>query len=86
MTQALEGSTEQDWRLLAELEFEQTMRNWAAKLGLECMLVEHRHLLATQVCFTVTGPKRSIDEFADGLRADERATIRTARAVMASPL
>jgi hypothetical protein len=67
-------------------EFAQTMRNWAAKLDLECVLVEHGHLLTTQVCFTVTGPKRKIDEFADGLRAEERATIRTERAVMASPL
>ena len=39
-----------------------------------------------QVCFTVTGPKRKIDEFADGLRGEQRATIRTERAVMASPL
>ncbi|HEY4809963.1 MAG TPA: hypothetical protein VIH71_02795 [Solirubrobacteraceae bacterium] len=67
-------------------EFEQTMRNWAAKLDLECLLVEHGHLLTTQVCFTVTGPKRKIDEFADGLRAEERATIRTERVVMSSPL
>jgi hypothetical protein len=67
-------------------EFEQTMRNWAAKLDLECLLVEHRHLLTTQVCFTLTGPKRKIDEFADGLRAEERATIRTETTVMASPL
>jgi hypothetical protein len=67
-------------------EFEQTMRDWAAKLDLECTLVEHKHLLTTQVCFTVTGPKRKVDEFAKGLTAEEWATIRTETAVMASPL
>jgi hypothetical protein len=68
------------------VEFEQTMRDWAAKLALECTLVEHKHLLSTQVCFTVTGTKRKIDEFAQGLTAEEWATIRTETAVMASPL
>ena len=43
-------------------------------------------LLTTQVAFTVTGPKRKIDEFAQGLNADELATIRAERAVMLSPL
>jgi len=67
-------------------EFEQTMRNWADKLGVECTIVEHPHLLTTQVGFTVTGPKRKIEEFSQGLNAEERATIRTENAVMLSPL
>jgi hypothetical protein len=67
-------------------EVERTMRDWADKLGLECELMEHPHLLTTQVAFTVTGPKRKIDEFAEGLRAEELATMRTERAVMLSPL
>lgn len=67
-------------------EVEQTMREWADKLGLRCEVIEHPHLLSTQVAFTVTGPKRKIDEFADGLRAEELATVRTERAVMISPL
>jgi hypothetical protein len=67
-------------------EFEQTMREWAEKLSLECEIVEHPHLLTTQVAFTVIGPKRKIDEFAQGLKAEELATMRTERQVMLSPL
>ena len=67
-------------------EFEQSIREWADKLELQLSIVEHPHLLTTQVAFTVSGPKHKIDEFARGLRAEERQTIRTERAVMASPL
>lgn len=67
-------------------EFEQVMVNRARKLGLECEVIEHPHMLTTQVAFTVRGPKRKIDEFAQGLRAEELATMRTERAVMISPL
>jgi hypothetical protein len=62
------------------------MREWAAKLELQCEVIEHRHLLTTQLAFTVTGPKRKVDEFAAGLRAEELATLRTERQVMISPL
>jgi hypothetical protein len=62
------------------------MREWAQRLGLECEVVEHPHLLTTQVVFTVTGPRRRIDEFVEGLRAEGWATIRTETAVMLSPL
>jgi hypothetical protein len=62
------------------------MREWAEKLGLGIEIHEHPHLLTTQVAFTVTGPGRKIDEFAEGLRAEELATMRTERAVMLSPL
>jgi serine protease inhibitor len=67
-------------------EVEQSMREWAERLGLECKIVEHPHLLTSQLAFTVTGPKRKIDEFARGLRAEEWATIRTETQVMLSPL
>ena len=67
-------------------EVEQTMLGWAEKLGLECKLIEHPHLLTSQIAFTVTGPKRRIAEFADGLKAEELATMRTEREVMLSPL
>jgi hypothetical protein len=67
-------------------EFEQTMRDWADRLELQCTIVEHPHLLTTQVAFTVTGPKRKIDEFARGLREEEWQTIRSERWVIASPL
>jgi len=62
------------------------MRDWADRLELQCAIVEHPHLLTTQVAFTVTGPKRKIDEFARGLREEEWQTIRAERWVIASPL
>jgi len=67
-------------------EFEQTMRRCAQELGLECQVIEHPHLLSTQVAFTVTGPRRKLDEFARSLKAEEWATIRTETGVMTSPL
>ncbi len=67
-------------------ELEESMMAWAGKLGLRCEIVEHPHLLTTQVAFTVTGPSRKVQEFASGLAAEERATIRTEREVMISPL
>jgi hypothetical protein len=66
--------------------FEQTMLDWAAKLGLECTIIEHPHLLTTQVGFTVTGPKRKIDEFSRGLKAEGAVTVRAEGTVMLSPL
>jgi len=72
-------------RMIRE-EFEQSMRTWADQLGLRCEIVEHPHLLSSQVAFTVTGPLRKLDEFAAGLSAAEHATIRTEREVMLSPL
>jgi hypothetical protein len=71
---------------LVRAEVEQTMRECAARLGIECELIEHPHLLTTQVAFTVTGPRRKLDEFAQALRAEELATMRTEREVMLSPL
>lgn len=67
-------------------EIEQTMREAAGALQLQLTILEHPHLLTCQVLFEVTGPRHKIDEFAEGLRAFELATIRTERAVMLSPL
>ena len=67
-------------------EFEQSIREWADKLGLECSIIEHPHLLTTQLAFTVTGPKGKLDEFSRGMAAEELATIRTEGSVMLSPL
>jgi hypothetical protein len=72
-------------RMIRE-EFEQSIRGWADQLGMRCEIVEHPHLVSSQVAFTVTGPRRKVDEFAAGLAAEERQTIRTERAVMLSPL
>ena len=71
---------------LIRAEVEQTMRDWAERLGLGCEIVEHPHLLTNQLAFTVTGPKRKVDEFAQGLKAEELATMRAEREVMLSPL
>ncbi len=62
------------------------MLNSAGELGVECMIVEHPHLLTTQIGFTVTGPKRKVEEFARGLAAQERATFLADTVVMLSPL
>ena len=71
---------------LIRAEVEQTMSQWADRLGLRCEIIEHPHLMTTQVAFTVTGPRRKLDEFAQALRAEELATMRTEREVMISPL
>jgi hypothetical protein len=54
----------------------------AGELGIECKIVEHPHLLTSQVAFTVTGPRRKLDEFCDGLRAEGLATLRFGRSVL----
>jgi hypothetical protein len=71
---------------LVRSSFERTMLDWAGQLGVRCTFVEHPHLLTTQVGFTVTGPRRKIDEFLQGLRAEGTATMRSERMVMLSPL
>ena len=71
---------------LIRAEFEQTMLEWAGKLGVECKMIEHPQLLTTQVAFTVTGARRKVEEFSQGLGAEERATIRTETGVMLSHL
>ena len=58
-------------------EFEQSIREWSERLGLEYSIMEHPHVLTTQLAFTVTGSKGKIDEFSRGLAAEECATIRT---------
>jgi hypothetical protein len=67
-------------------EFEQSISSWADQLGVSCEIIEHPHLLSSQVAFTVTGPADKLDEFAAAMNAEERATIRTETVVMASPL
>ena len=55
---------------------EQGMREYADRLGLECEVVEHPHLLQTQVAFRLTGPRRRIAEFRSALEQDSRRSIR----------
>jgi hypothetical protein len=62
--------------------FEQSMLERARELGVECRIVEHPHLLTTQVAFTVTGPRHKLNEFREGLEAEGFATIRADSLVM----
>ena len=71
---------------LIRATLDQSMLDLAEKLGLECKIIEHPHLLTTQTALTVTGPKRKVDEFARGLKAEEMATFRAERGVMLSSL
>ena len=66
--------------------FERSLLDSAKQLGVECTIIEHPHLLTTQAAFTVTGPRRKLDEFDRGLKAEEWLTMRAEGAVMASPL
>ncbi len=61
----------QDWRLRAELD-QAVGDGGGAGLG---RALEQENIKASM-----------LDEFADGLKAEEAATIRTERAVMLSPL
>jgi hypothetical protein len=63
---------------------EQSMVEWADKLGVECTIIEHPHLLTSQVGFTVTGPRHKLDEFSAGLKAEETTTIRSENSVILS--
>ena len=65
---------------------DQTMLALAQELGLKCEIIEHPHMLTTQVAFTVTGPKRRIDEFSRALEAEEVSTIRAENVALLSPL
>jgi hypothetical protein len=71
---------------LVRADLEQSMGTYAEQLGLRYEIVEHPHMLTTQVAFTVTGPRRRIDEFAGALKAEEVATMRAENAVILSPL
>ena len=71
---------------LVRASFEQSLLDWANKLGLDVKITEHPHLLTTQVLFTVTGPRRKIDEFARALKAEGATMLRSDATLMLSPL
>jgi hypothetical protein len=48
---------------LVRKSFEHQMLEYAKSRGLECVIVEHPHLLSTQVAFRVTGPTSDVEEF-----------------------
>jgi hypothetical protein len=55
---------------------EQAMSEYADRLGLEYEMVEHPHLLQTQVAFKLTGPRRRIAEFRSALEQESWTSIR----------
>jgi len=55
---------------------EDAMRASAAELGLELTVKEQKHLLTSQIAFTVTGPRGKVDQFAKGLHAEGLAMFR----------
>lgn len=61
---------------LIRKSFERQMIAFAQEIGLQCAIVEHPHLLSTQVAFNVTGPSSSVNQFDRYLKSEARATIR----------
>ena len=70
----------------ARRDLEQSMQEWAARLGLRCEIVEHAHFMTAQVAFTVTGPHHRVEEFRDGLRAESVSTMRSGAILGLEPL
>ena len=48
--------------------FETTVAEEARDAGVELSIVEHPHLLTTQIAFTLTGPTAKVDAVIDDLR------------------
>jgi hypothetical protein len=48
--------------------FENTVADEARELGVELSIVEHPHLLTTQIAFTLTGPSAKVDGVIEDLR------------------
>ncbi len=61
---------------LIRKSFERQMLAFAQELGLQCEIVEHPHLLSTQVAFNVTGPSSSVEQFDRYLKSEAKATTR----------
>ena len=61
---------------LIRKSFERQMLAFAQELGLQCAIVEHPHLLSTQVAFNVTGPSSSVEQFDRYLKSEAKATTR----------
>jgi hypothetical protein len=56
--------------------FETSVANEARDQGVELSIVEHPHLLTTQIAFTLTGPKFKVDAVIADLRARAMALTR----------
>jgi hypothetical protein len=56
--------------------FEHQMLEYAKTLGLECTIVEHPHLLSTQVAFRATGPTAEVEQFVGYVNVEAKAGTR----------
>src|ERR1700730_15153254 len=56
--------------------FETTVADEARELGVELAIVEHPHLLSTQIVFTLTGPRGKIDQVIGDMRDRAGAATR----------
>ena len=56
--------------------YEQDVLNYAHGRGLKCEVIQHRHLLTTQLAFHVSGPAALLDEFETYVKREARRTIR----------
>ena len=63
------GRMVRDW-------FETTVADEARELGVELAIVEHPHLLSTQIVFTLTGPRGKIDQVIGDMRDRAGAATR----------
>lgn len=72
--------------VVARDEFAATVQRAAGDLGLTATAITHPHLLSTQFAFTVTGPRRKIDELAGILGEQGWSSIRADTGVMVSLL
>jgi hypothetical protein len=61
---------------LVRKSFEHQMVGYAESVGLECEIVEHPHLLSTQVAFRVTGPTSDVEQFVGYVNVEARAGTR----------
>jgi hypothetical protein len=61
---------------LVRKSFEHQMLEYAKTLGLECVVVEHPHLLSTQVAFRVTGPTGDVEQFVSYVNVEASAGTR----------
>lgn len=61
---------------LIRKQFERQMVGYAQSVGLECEVVEHPHLLFTQIVFTVTGAHNDVAAFAHYLKSEAQASSR----------
>jgi hypothetical protein len=56
--------------------FEKTVADEAREAGVELSIVEHPHLLTTQIAFTLTGPTGAVDSVVEDLEARAGAVTR----------